>query len=82
MSANAQNLINDKGEFCIVMSQRGFSALTSQQQSLLNANYKMVVTNVNNIEHVGGGSCRCMLAEDWGTTEISNLKKPLMKLAR
>mmetsp|Transcript_16060 Transcript_16060/g.27089 ORF Transcript_16060/g.27089 Transcript_16060/m.27089 type:complete len:368 (-) Transcript_16060:1185-2288(-) len=81
MSANAQNLINEAGQFCIVMSKRGFSALTPNQQSLLNANYRMVVTNVDNIEHVGGGSCRCMLAEDWGSTQIVSESAPLSKLA-
>ena len=29
------------------------------------ANYRIVTTQVDLIEKVGGGSCRCMLVEDW-----------------
>lgn len=28
----------------------------------------MIVSNVDMIEAVGGGSCRCMLVENWSTT--------------
>lgn len=33
----------------------------------------MIVTNVNMIEQVGGGSCRCMLVENWSTVDMSHL---------
>lgn len=56
-----------------MQSKRGFSALTDQQRSILNANYKMIVTNVDMIEQVGGGSCRCMLVENWSTLDMSHL---------
>jgi hypothetical protein len=40
----------------------------------------MIITNVNNIEHVGGGSCRCMLAEDWGTVKRKHLSVKALSL--
>jgi hypothetical protein len=70
MAANAQSVSNDAGEPCMIISERGFKAMTPQQQSILHANYKMVVSNVDMIEAVGGGSCRCMLVENWSTTEL------------
>ena len=30
----------------------------------------MVTTEVDLIEKVGGGSCRCMLVEDWSSEEV------------
>mgnify|MGYP006103545971 FL=1 len=77
MAANAQSVTNDHGEPCMIISERGYTAMTSDQQSILNANYKMVVSNVDMIEAVGGGSCRCMLVENWSTTQLpprKNLK--------
>jgi len=69
----------------MIISERGYTAMTSEQQSILNANYKMVVSNVDMIEAVGGGSCRCMLVENWSTTQLparQNLKASLIsKLA-
>ena len=58
------------GQACIIQSKKGFNAMTNTQKDILNANYKMVVTDVNLIEQVGGGSCRCMLAENW--THLDN----------
>lgn len=45
--------------------------MTPSQQAILNASYKMVVSNVDMIEAVGGGSCRCMLVENWSTTVVA-----------
>lgn len=42
--------------------------MTEAQKTILNSNYKMVISNVDMIEAVGGGSCRCMLVENWSTT--------------
>ena len=52
----------------MIISERGYNAMNTDQKSILNANYKMVVSNVDMIEAVGGGSCRCMLVENWSTT--------------
>lgn len=61
-----------------MQSLRGYSALTSEQKGILNRNYKMVVTNVDTIEHVGGGSCRCMLAEDWSLMTSESTRPSLI----
>jgi hypothetical protein len=65
----------------MIISQRGYNAMNTEQKSILNANYKMVVSNVDMIEAVGGGSCRCMLVENWSTTQLpprQNLKASLI----
>ena len=43
----------------------------------------MVTTDVDLIEIVGGGSCRCMLVEDWSAVTVDkrkNLKQRLNEL--
>lgn len=82
MAANAQSVTNDNGEPCMIISERGYTAMTKEQQGILGANYKMVVSNVDMIEAVGGGSCRCMLVENWSTTQLpprENFKVSLLK---
>jgi hypothetical protein len=74
MAANAQSVTNDAGEPCMIISERGFNAMTRDQQRILNASYKMVVSNVDMIEDVGGGSCRCLLVENWSTTKLPKRK--------
>lgn len=69
-------MVNKDGKFCIAMSNQGFSALTQSQRDILNAHYIMVITEVSTIEIVGGGSCRCMLAEDWSTVLPHHLYSP------
>jgi len=39
----------------------------------------MVITNVSKIEEVGGGSCRCMLVQNWSTVPISAIIANLAK---
>lgn len=66
----------------MIISERGYTAMTKQQQDILNASYKMVVSNVDMIENVGGGSCRCMLVENWSTTQLparKNLKNTILE---
>lgn len=67
MAANAQCVRAKDGQYCVIQSQRGFDSLTADQQSVLNEHYRMVTTQVDLIEKVGGGSCRCMLVEDWSS---------------
>ena len=65
----------------MIISEQGYNAMTPEQQSILNASYKMVVSNVDMIEAVGGGSCRCMLVENWSTTQLpprQNLKASII----
>ena len=81
MAANAQSVTNDAGEPCMIISEQGYNAMTSEQKAILNASYKMVVSNVDMIEAVGGGSCRCMLVENWSTSQMAprqNLKASII----
>lgn len=76
MAANAQNVTNDLGEQCVIQSHQGYSSLNADQQKVLNDTYRMVVSKVDMIEQVGGGSCRCMLVENWSTVDTSSLMAP------
>ena len=49
---------------------QGQNILHNQQQFELKSKYRMVTTEVDLIEKVGGGSCRCMLVEDWSSEEV------------
>ena len=51
--------------------------MTKEQKKVLNANYKMVISDVSMIESVGGGSCRCLLVENWSTVDTSSLPKTM-----
>lgn len=82
MAANAQTVTNKMGEWCMIISEQGFISMTDAQQEILKASYRMVVSNVNMIEAVGGGSCRCMLVENWSTvdtTSFMHLRKNILK---
>ena len=70
MAANAQCVTNKNGDYCVIQSARGFNSLNPDQKSELEKHYTMVVSEVDTIEIVGGGSCRCMLVENW-----SNVKR-------
>ena len=60
-------MINSDGELCIILSERAYKNYSPEQQELLRANYRLIVSNVETIEFIGGGSCRCMLAEDFSS---------------
>jgi len=79
MTANAQSIVNNNGEYCIVQSKQGYDALTEDQKQILNKEYKMVITDVKTIELVGGGSCRCMLVENWSQVPVETIINNLAK---
>ena len=39
----------------------------------MDSNYRMIVSDVSLFEDIGGGSCRCMLAEDWRNQGEDNI---------
>ena len=52
------------------MSLRGWEALTWDQRYILEAHYRMIISDVSLFEDIGGGSTRCMLAEDWSRGDM------------
>lgn len=55
---------NDDGEVLIVMSERAYKGFTEEQRAALSKHGKIVALPITDaIEHVGGGSARCMLCE-------------------
>jgi len=63
MCANMFNLLDRGGNNVVVMSERASKAFDPATFLQLQQNYKLVVSNIETIEHVGGGSARCLLAE-------------------
>ena len=62
-AGNMLELKNDVGEKLIVLSETAFDSLSAEQIAGLQQCGLLVPISVKNIEHVGGGSVRCMLAE-------------------
>ena len=63
MCANMFNLVDQDGCNLLVMSDRARRSFTLRHLKELESNYKIIATNIDTIEHIGGGSARCMLAE-------------------
>lgn len=59
---NVLELITADGPI-LVLSQTAFDALTQGQRRVLETALKLVPVAIPTIEHIGGGSARCMLAE-------------------
>jgi hypothetical protein len=63
MCANMFNLVDSDGKNTVIMSDRARRSYDPEKFEELQAHYKVIVANIDMIEHVGGGSTRCMLAE-------------------
>jgi hypothetical protein len=67
MNAFAGNLLelqSASGERVVAISQRAFTALSSEQRATLQGHAdRIVAAAIPTIETLGGGSVRCMLAE-------------------
>jgi len=66
MAAFAGNMLELKssdGKAVFVMSRQAWVALTAHQQEIISAGASVVLAPIENIERLGGGSARCMLAE-------------------
>lgn len=63
MCANMFNLVDSEGRNVIIMSDRARRTYDPEKFAELQSNYRVLVANIDMIEHVGGGSTRCMLAE-------------------
>jgi hypothetical protein len=62
-AGNMLELRNCDDERLTVMSQRAHDSLNQQQLQRLDGNGKILAVAIDNIEQLGGGSVRCMLAE-------------------
>jgi hypothetical protein len=62
-AGNALEVINDKGEHFIVMSEQAYGSLTVSQRTQLEQFGKIITAPLYTIEAIGGGSARCMMAE-------------------
>jgi hypothetical protein len=61
--ANIILLSNDQRERAWFMSTRAADCYSAKQKSILEKDGKIIATDVSNIELIGGGSVRCMVAE-------------------
>ena len=62
-AGNMLELQSASGVRVLAMSRQAWDSLEDDQQSALQANGKIVVAGIDNIESSAGGSVRCMLAE-------------------
>lgn len=62
-AGNMLQLLNDKGEKLIVLSQAAFDVLSDEQKLQLENHGRLLPIDVSVIEQVEGGSVRCMMAE-------------------
>lgn len=63
--ANILQLRNSRGELLIVMSDSAYHGFTKEQKNLLKLHGKLVPCPIETIETIGGGSARCMIAENF-----------------
>jgi hypothetical protein len=62
-AGNMLELKNDKGERLLIMSTRALASLKPEQIKTLKKYCKIISSNLETIENIGGGSARCMIAE-------------------
>lgn len=63
--ANLIQLRNQNNEPLIVLSESAYNAFSKEQKQKLEAHGKLVPCDIHTIESVGGGSARCMIAENF-----------------
>ena len=74
MSQFAGNMLevqNKQGELLLAMSKTAYDSLTNEQRSTIEkTNTKLVYFDISTIEQCGGGSVRCMIAENFLSQNI------------
>lgn len=63
MAGNILEVKSTDGKAKIIMSESAYNTFTPQQRDTLSKHGCLLPVNVKNIETVGGGSARCMIAE-------------------
>jgi hypothetical protein len=62
-AGNMLEVENAGGEKLLVMSQKAYQSLTTEQVATLSKYARLIYSDLDMIETLGGGSARCMLAE-------------------
>lgn len=57
MCANMFDVINEDERHCVILSRRAANSFTKSNMDILKAYYNLVISEVNIIEEIGGGSC-------------------------
>ena len=70
MCGNVLELTDTNGQKKLLMSQRAYDNFTSDQRDQLKRFANLVPVDIANIENVGGGSVRCMLARVPGVVDL------------
>ena len=65
-AGNMLEIQNKQGQYLLVMSKTAYNSLTDEQRNLIEkTNTRLVYFDVSIIEQCGGGSVRCMIAENF-----------------
>lgn len=64
-AGNMLAIRNDKGEQLMVMSLSADRSLDAEQRAMIEQHARIVSGDVHTIESIGGGSVRCMIAENF-----------------
>ncbi|MDI9318876.1 MAG: arginine deiminase-related protein [Phycisphaerales bacterium] len=64
-AGNVLAIQNDKGEQIVALSESAYIALSEQQKKSLEQHSTLLPISIPNIETIGGGSVRCMLAQNF-----------------
>jgi hypothetical protein len=63
-AGNALELLGKDGQLVVVMSKTAFDALGAGQKNIFEKNgVKLVASDINVLETIGGGSVRCCIAQ-------------------
>jgi hypothetical protein len=62
-AGNMLQVLNQNGEKIMVMSTQAYKSLNEDQIRTIERSNRIVHSNINTIETLGGGSARCMMAE-------------------
>ncbi len=64
-AGNMLQLRNEDGEYVLVCSSTAWSSLKEEQKNVIENQTKVVTLDIPTIELYGGGSARCMIAENY-----------------
>lgn len=64
-AGNVLEVEGDQGKRYLVMSQTASDAFTPEQKQIINQYCQIISSPLNTIETLGGGSARCMIAENF-----------------